>query len=105
MTKLLKTRLYYYCLPDKFKKQISTYVCDVIFEKDGKLNYEDTNGNTYAVDKEDIGLTIFLGAVDATYAIVFENVSEDLDIEKAEKTIVEDSALYFDALSKFAKKE
>lgn len=100
--KLLKTTLYYYCLPDRFKKQISTYVCETIEETNKSFIYKDTNGVEYYVLKEDLNLTIFKGLVDASYSIVFENVSEELDLEKAERTICEDSTMFLTALADFS---
>jgi hypothetical protein len=103
--KLLKTRLYYYCLPNKIKKQVSSYLCDVVEPTTGDmLTIRDPNGDLFAFKKENINLTVFLGCVDATYAIVFEAIGENLNVEEAEKEIQVDSVLFFENMIKVASK-
>jgi hypothetical protein len=104
--KLLKTRIYYYCLPNKIKKQISSYLCEVVEpDTNGMVVFRDPNGDYFSTKKENINLTVFLGSVDASYSIVFENIGEHLNIEEAEKEIQADTALFFKNLIEIATKE
>ncbi|MBF0557801.1 MAG: hypothetical protein HQL08_03365 [Nitrospirae bacterium] len=103
--KLLKTTLYYYCLPTKFKKQVSSYLCETKENNKGTVVYEDPNGNIFSIDEKDINYTRFLGLVDAEYAIVFSLIGTNLNVEGAEKTICQDSVAFFGALETFAREK
>lgn len=105
--KLLKTRLYYYVLPDRIKKQVSSYLCETLEEvtKDDMIMFQDSNKDFFSIRKENLNMTAFLGAVDASYAIVFELVGENTNIEEAEKTICADSAVLFESLIEASKRE
>ena len=102
--KLTKTTLYFYSLPNRLKRQIGSYVCEVIEDKDNSIKYKDSNGKENFIQKEYLNFTTYRGAENNDCSFIFENVNENENMNEVEIIVNNDAVDLFQALVDFAKK-